>query len=139
MTPEYVFLYGTLLSGLPAPAQRPDLRGRLVWVGARAVHGRLCDAGAYPALVAGTDLVQGELWRLCDAGALALLDDWEEYRPGRPADSLYVRTTIHTTRGERAWCYRWNGPRDLPVITSHSWRAWVLAREAARRDIVPDS
>lgn len=130
--PAHVFVYGTLLSGLPADPRRPDLCGHLVWAGRRSVQGALVNLSPYPGLVAGTGWVRGERWCCVSEEALGILDAWEEYRPAAPAGSLYRRRLVTTDRDEVVWAYWWNGAATAHRIPSGGWRAW---RRASRPDV----
>jgi gamma-glutamylcyclotransferase (GGCT)/AIG2-like uncharacterized protein YtfP len=78
-------------------------------VEAAVVQGTLYDLGPYPALVAGTDRVGGELWRFSVddmAATLVALDEVEGHR-GSEGD-LYRRVVIECETAEgasRAWTY----------------------------------
>src|SRR5262245_20347166 len=79
-TPEYLFVCGTLRSGL-APAEVAGIMGTMLRVGPASVPGRLYDLGDFPGAVLdpGCDLkVIGEVLQLPDDGAaLADLDAYE--------------------------------------------------------------
>lgn len=116
-----IFVYGTL--------QRSEVRERcwprkplqIEWV---TLRGQLRDLGEYPALVAGEDLVLGELWHIAAAdmeATLATLDEIECY--GQDDVDLYVREVVacRTLSGEErlAYTYRYAQPDDIamsPII-----------------------
>jgi gamma-glutamylcyclotransferase (GGCT)/AIG2-like uncharacterized protein YtfP len=121
-----VFVYGTLQQGEELSHLWPHAP---LAVEAAVVTGRLHDLGPYPALVAGTDLVAGELWKLDPehmAATLAVLDDVEDYGQ-EGEDDLYVRTIVECRVGdgrvERAFTYLFADPSALvsaPVIAPDS-------------------
>ena len=124
--PAALFVYGTLKRGqLNSPLLAPYARG----VEPARTRGRLYDLGLFPALVAGEGTVHGELVRLDAAdlaAALTLLDRLEGYRPGDPANSMYLRRVIDvrtaTGASARAHAYFYN--RDhvaLPRIAGGEW------------------
>lgn len=119
-----IAFYGTLLEGLPAKPGRPrfEVHGR--YGGPCLIAGELYDAGPFPALVAGDDLVRGQLWQPRDPAAIALLDEWEDCDPADPAASTFLRVAVKLIEPRlRAWTYRYNRPVDgLPRIESGDWR-----------------
>ncbi len=91
------FFYGTLQAGSDNPVARM-VHALLEPLGAAQVAGALYAVpdpdGWYPALLPGTDVVHGQLYRAgagFDAAALERMDAYEDFRPGDPAGSLYVR------------------------------------------------
>ena len=122
------FVYGTLKRGECRQHMWP--RTPLV-VEEAWVLGELYDAGSYPALLAGTDKVLGELWSFSPADFEAIvnvLDEIEEYRPGDPYN-LYNREVIdcETLSGRRttAHTYLYARLHDLPTFTrlASQWRS----------------
>ncbi|MFY3867716.1 gamma-glutamylcyclotransferase family protein, partial [Achromobacter xylosoxidans] len=92
----YVFVYGTLRAGeindlAQAAARRalPPARH----LGAATVPGALVDFGDWPGLVPVRDgrRVRGDIYAVCPA-LLALMDEIEEYAPGRPG--CFVRRPV---------------------------------------------
>ncbi len=77
--------------------------------------------GDYPgAVLLPSKGVQIEVYEL-DASRLATLDALEEYVPGSPDNSLYVRDLIQTRYGD-AWIYLYQKEvADCPVITHGNW------------------
>jgi gamma-glutamylcyclotransferase (GGCT)/AIG2-like uncharacterized protein YtfP len=110
-----LFVYGTL--------QRGQCRERC-WphaplsVELATVRGRLYDLGPYPALVAGDDLIGGEVWRLAAehlSRTLAVLDEVEDVAAGEAG--LYARRAVEcrTERGAavRAFAYYYARPHEI--------------------------
>ena len=79
------------------------------------IAGRLLDLGRYPALVAGTGRVRGELYRLDDPELLPILDREEGYNFARSIGIV----TLAGGRRQRAWVYRYRGPRERAVPIPH--------------------
>lgn len=94
-------------------------------------------AGWYPALLSQPiGPVHGMLYAAAtDFGPelLARLDEWEDYRPGQPADSLYLRQEMPVTDAMgicvAAQVYRFNQP--LPTgarpIPGGDFQGWLAA------------
>jgi gamma-glutamylcyclotransferase (GGCT)/AIG2-like uncharacterized protein YtfP len=114
---EILFVYGTLRPSVATDEQRPLIEG-LERLGEATVTGRLIDLGDYPGLVAGEELVRGELLAVHDPRQLAALDDYEEC--GGP-DPLYrrERTRAHRDDGSsiEVWVYRYARNPPLPPGT----------------------
>jgi gamma-glutamylcyclotransferase (GGCT)/AIG2-like uncharacterized protein YtfP len=120
-----IFVYGTLKRGEERDPLWPR-RPRLVqWATTR---GRLYDLGPYPALVAGDDLVLGELWHV-EPEVLELtlkaLDRIECY--GIDDVDLYVRRVVfcQTLQGQthRAHTYLFAHPDEIthaPVLPDNA-------------------
>jgi gamma-glutamylcyclotransferase (GGCT)/AIG2-like uncharacterized protein YtfP len=115
-----VFVYGTLKTGqcrehcwpcIPRKRQRAWTRGMLY------------DTGPYPAVVPGDTAVGGQLWYY-DAQSLpqvcAVLDEIEDYQPGRERGNLYIRAVVDcfTEDGETvpAYIYFYARTADLPTF-----------------------
>jgi gamma-glutamylcyclotransferase (GGCT)/AIG2-like uncharacterized protein YtfP len=114
----FLFVYGTLMKGL-GEGWLAKLGAELVGQG--SIGGRLYDLGDYPgATPDGNESrhrVKGELYRLADPElAMRVLDQYEEFLPSRPEQSLFVRTLVLVTlangRKEDAWAYFYNGTID---------------------------
>ena len=95
-------------------------------------RGRLYDLGDYPGVVlsraGGT--VHAELYRIERPAILAVLDDFELYRPAEPdpydprtgRGSLYLRKVVAVER-TRAYLYVWNGPTfGAPQVETGDWK-----------------
>jgi len=142
---ELFAFYGTLMSGLPARAGRPDLAPYVEHVGSCVIPGSLYDVGPYPALVlgGGESVVRGELWRTVAPEALAVVDAWEGYEFERENQAPYVRRSVRLVEPDvDAWVYAWNQPLDgLVPIESGDWRAhfeasppaWATSRRSSSR------
>lgn len=104
--------------------RRLGLATRLGGAGPASVRGALCTLGAYPAFdPAGRGLVHGELYRVLDARVIAALDAYEEFDPGRPDASLFVRARVPlASRRETAWVYLYNGTKRGAAVPSGRWR-----------------
>jgi gamma-glutamylcyclotransferase (GGCT)/AIG2-like uncharacterized protein YtfP len=113
--PEFVFFYGTLMSGFKR-AGRSRLDAMLTPEGRGWINAALYDLGIYPGAIPASDSrVWGEVHRMLDADAvLSTLDEIEGYRPGQPDASLYRReettVTLADGRTASAWAYFYNAP-----------------------------
>ncbi len=128
---ERIAFYGTLM--LPFPTlDRLGLADRLELLGPCLVPGRLYDLGPYPGLAPGRRPVRGQLFRLLDPAALAVLDGFEGFDPADPAGSEYLRRRLELIEpaGVRAWAYLLNhDPAGLPLIECGDWAAHLAARD----------
>src|SRR5262245_60236003 len=114
-TPEYLFVCGTLRSGL-APGEVAGIMGTMLRIGAGSVPGRLYDLGDFPGAVLdpGCDAkVIGEVFQLPDDGAaLAALDAYEGIDPQDQGDCMFVRREAEITLEDggalRCWIYVYN-------------------------------
>lgn len=133
--PETLFVYGSLLPGLPLH----PLLASAIPLGPGRIQGRLYDLGEYPGAVEAQDgRVHGEAYRLRDPGLLALLDDEEGYDPANEAGGLFLRRRIPVTLADgrvvMAWVYLYAGPLERVVpIPSGDYR-----RHLARRHPSPN-
>ncbi len=133
-------LYGTLRRGEPN-FELLELEDRLTFIRQVTFPGLMYDLGDYPAVVrsATGGTVVGELFALADESVLALLDDFELFRPedAAPYDrdtergSLYLRETIRIDEGQ-AYVYLFNDPggtlRTRPLIRSGDWLLHIASR-----------
>lgn len=132
------FFYGTLQAGSENPVAQL-VHTLLEPLGAAQVAGALFAVpdpdGWYPALLPGADAVHGQLYRAgagFDAAALDRMDAYEDYRPGDPAGSLYVRGEAALLGGGdegsgTAQVYRFNQPLlpgSLP-LPGGDFRTWL--------------
>ncbi|MDA1049207.1 MAG: gamma-glutamylcyclotransferase [Planctomycetota bacterium] len=118
---EAIFVYGTLQRGEERARCWPRQPSQIEWC---MIRGQLRDLGDYPALLAGEDLILGELWHIAEAdldATLAVLDEIEGY--GQGDENLYVREIVacRTLAGEmrRAHTYRYAKPDEIvmsPII-----------------------
>jgi gamma-glutamylcyclotransferase (GGCT)/AIG2-like uncharacterized protein YtfP len=125
-------LYGTLRD---AELRRSlGLAGRVRRLGRFRLAGILYDLGPYPAMAPGKGVVHGELYELMDRGALAVMDDYEEYDPSRPKRSTYLRERWRLTDPDvDCWVYVYNRPvRGLARVLGGDWLA-RRKRQGARR------
>jgi gamma-glutamylcyclotransferase (GGCT)/AIG2-like uncharacterized protein YtfP len=120
--PRHLFVYGTLLSSLDGTGV-PSLQGWTTLIGRGRVVGCLYDTGEFPAAVlSGEGTIRGELHAIHrdrTESLLDLLDAYEQYFPGRPHASLFVRlvTEVKGEDGETrpAWIYCFN--REVTGLT----------------------
>ena len=127
---DRIALYGSLMSGLGA-MDALGLALSLRFEGPCMIPGRLFDLGAYPGLRPGPGRVHGEIYRLLDLPALTTLDEFEDFDPSRPADSLYLRERVQLLEpvGTLAWVYVYNRePSRGDRIAQGDWRAHLTSR-----------
>lgn len=104
--PTAVFVYGTLKRGQSRENCWPH---QSLSIDTATVRGALFDLGPYPGLVAGDNLIAGELWQFRAEhipATLAALDEIEGYQ-GRDDDE-YRRVIVECLTGEKntsAWAY----------------------------------
>jgi len=124
---DRIALYGSLMQGLGA-LERLGLSKALHFEGACSIPGQLFDLGSYPGLRPGPGRVRGELYRLDrreDLSALARLDEFEDFDPLRPNESLYLRVRIDLLEPAdcSAWLYVYNRQPDPQLrIPGGDWR-----------------
>jgi gamma-glutamylcyclotransferase (GGCT)/AIG2-like uncharacterized protein YtfP len=127
---EYLFVYGTLLTGAAPEAMNGIVR-RLRYVGPAIVPGYLYDLGSYPGIrldLNADAIVRGELLSVASAATWLRLDTYEGFDRARPERSLFRRQRTRVTRSDTGdegdvWIYVYN--RDLgdaPRIESGCWR-----------------
>lgn len=112
---EYLFLYGTLLSGELSNEAAAIVR-QLRPVAPARVAGRLYDLGEYPGAVVDRSAktsIKGVLFELPDDDrVLRTLDDYEEFDRGETKQSLFVRirAVAKLADGTRVgtWIYAYN-------------------------------
>jgi gamma-glutamylcyclotransferase (GGCT)/AIG2-like uncharacterized protein YtfP len=123
--PQFLFAYGTLMSGLDCAMGRPErvrLAGETRSLGAATVQGRLYELGSYPGFVMSDDpseRVAGEVLRIGDAAAtLAWLDAYEGIGPARhdgdraeadEYDRILVPARLAGGTLVSVWIYRYRG------------------------------
>ncbi len=91
--PDLLFVYGTLHPDR-APAEIAAVARTLTLVGPATIRGTLLDLGAYPGvLLDSEDEVRGNIFALPDPADATWqrLDAYEDFRPGDPAASLFLR------------------------------------------------
>ena len=132
--PDRLVLYGSLRRGQP-DFRRLALDRALAWLGPCQVRGTLYDLGSYPGFSPeGGGVVHGDLFALRDRAVLAVLDAFEDYRPGDPAGDASPE------RPARPGC----GPKDTgrsPLALGHRGLASALQpilREARIRLVPAD-
>src|ERR1039458_10348817 len=113
--PNHLFLYGTLHPDR-APAEIASAARRLTSIGRGTIRARLYNLGDYPAasLAPVGPGVPGGVFLGPDATTLSALDAFEDYRPGSPTDSLFLRTITVVTfdDGSRKSCWVYVYNRD---------------------------
>ena len=143
---DYVFVYGTLLSGMDNFHLIEPHAARVV---AGEVTGELYHLEyGYPALVLGAGgRVQGEAVRVADmAAALPVLDHLEGYHGPGDAGNLYDRVVcrVKLAGGEtvEAFTYVWAHPGELDMIGKRvpagCWREYMARPEHVAEGLPTD-
>jgi gamma-glutamylcyclotransferase (GGCT)/AIG2-like uncharacterized protein YtfP len=103
-------------------------------LGPAQLNGRLFDLGAFPGLLVDPTRgpVYGELYGVDDT-TLGVLDDIEQYFPGRESDSYYVRLPVSVSSGGTdvaCWTYEVNPNYfDLSAeIASGDWISYFASK-----------
>ena len=131
---EFVFFYGTLMSGFKRPGRTP-LDQALRPIGRGSIQAALFDLGIYPAAIPADDTrVWGEVYQMLDPDAvLTTLDELQGYRASEPDAGLYMRAETPVTLAEgrlaNAWAYFYNAPLgQAPRIASGDYLEYVKIR-----------
>jgi gamma-glutamylcyclotransferase (GGCT)/AIG2-like uncharacterized protein YtfP len=114
-TINHLFVYGTLRRSFQHPLAELLAR-HAKFVGRGIFQGRLYDLGSYPGVISSdnaADRVHGDVYELHQASRLlGQLDYYEEYHPGRPQQSLYLRKAVSIAVPAQpplqAWIYLYN-------------------------------
>jgi len=115
---EYLFLYGSLLTGSGDRALDRMVARRCRSLGHGHIRARLYDLGPYPGAVPSDkpkQWVHGELFELTEPRhCLPRLDAYEGYEPNARENSEYLRDRVIVTlegsrRTVQAWVYFFNG------------------------------
>lgn len=113
METNLLFVYGTLMKEHGEDWQR-KVGAR--FVGSGRITGKLYDLGGFPGAVISADHrhhIRGEVYKLDDVNlAFEILDEYEEFKPSKPARSLFVRKRIPVRmddgKSKEAWVYVYN-------------------------------
>jgi gamma-glutamylcyclotransferase (GGCT)/AIG2-like uncharacterized protein YtfP len=117
--PQYLFAYGTLITGSGNRRSDRVLAACCIRVGPAFTYGELFDMGDYPGMPCtrrALSKAYGMVYRLLrPARALAALDSYEGYRATRPGASEFLRrrTVVYLLPAARAvsgWVYVYNRP-----------------------------
>ncbi|HXR29137.1 MAG TPA: gamma-glutamylcyclotransferase family protein [Solirubrobacteraceae bacterium] len=130
----HLAFYGTLMSGFDT-LDELGVRAKLRLLGPCRIAGRLFDLGEWPTLVRGGGVAHGELFEILDASVFATLDPFEDYRPGDPARSSYLRVRVALLApAVEAWVYvASETPPSAREITSGSWQTgWAASAARAK-------
>jgi gamma-glutamylcyclotransferase (GGCT)/AIG2-like uncharacterized protein YtfP len=126
MTPDRLFVYGTLMRGFDHPMARL-LAAHANFLGEATCRGHLVLVTHYPGLLlsdAAPDLVHGELFHLrAPDELLRELDMYEACGEGFPEPTEYLRALVEVKLADgattQAWTYVYNWPvAGLPRIAS---------------------
>ncbi|MBZ4189670.1 gamma-glutamylcyclotransferase family protein [Niabella beijingensis] len=127
MQSNYLFVYGSLLSGFKSPAYEYMAR-YFELVGPATASGTLYDLGDYPAAIPDNSgrTITGELYRIRSkhelSYALAQLDGYEGLNPEAGETADYKRELCSIRRNDEqveAWVYWFSHEiKDKPVVES---------------------
>lgn len=128
----YLFVYGTLLKDA-ANLMTTYLLEKGTLVGKGFFTGQMYAIDFFPGAIYDPDLsslVYGELFLLKDGHrVLSVLDEYEQFIPSRPEESLFVRKEIPIQLQETsqmAWTYLFNQPTHrFPLIESGDFLAYA--------------
>lgn len=129
-----LFVYGTLMKAHGDDWQK---QAGAHLVGHGQMTGKLYDLGQFPGAVASSDprwRIAGEVYRLDDIGrATGILDEYEEFHPARPDESLFIRRempVVMENGTERwAWVYLYNRPvKESDRIQSGKYQERIPSR-----------
>lgn len=132
---EYLFTYGTLQPGM-APQEIAEAVNKLQPVGEGFVRGTLYDLGEFPGAVfdpRSTQKISGMVFRLPDdRRVLQQLDDYEEFDPSSPDNSLFVRALhpVELSNGQSipCWIYLYNRkPEGSRILNDGKFQRKQLA------------
>ena len=118
---DYLFVYGTLMSGMNNSFAK-KLTQSASCLGQAFAHGLLFDyRQEYPCAVASiirSDKIQGEIYQMTEADTLLSdLDIYEDCRRKEPDRSLFIRCVVPVVSARnkkeiQAWMYFWNDSLD---------------------------
>lgn len=129
-TPLWVAVYGSLMRGLGG-LERLGIGERMRFVGPCVLEGELFDLGDWPGMRPGDGRVVGEIHAVLDPEVLPVLDEFEDYDPKNPRESLYLRERVSLLEpeGATAWTYVYNQIPDASArIPGGDWRRWRTER-----------
>ncbi len=109
---QYIVFYGTLMRGFPTVAHL-GIEHMVSYQADCLMRGELYDLGLYPGMIQGQGRVRGELYRIDDPKALAILDHFEDYHTEDPDGSEYLRLAVDLLEPRQtAWAYFLNRPAE---------------------------
>ncbi len=142
LAPDYLFIYGTLLTGTGDRQIQRHLQRYLQPVGAAVMAGRLYDLGAYPGMVCSTrdgEWVQGMLCTVHrPERGFNLLDRYEECESenisrGRYGRHRKIARLLTNNQDITCWVYLYQGSiTGRPRIRHGDYRRFLGGNDAAR-------
>ena len=109
-----LFVYGTLMQGYPENPFQQWLQEHANFLGKGFTKGALYKVDYYPGMIQGDGEVKGEVYQLHEPEErLRILDEYEDYFPDRPEESLYIRekgevTLFDSRQSQQCWMYIYN-------------------------------
>lgn len=123
--------YGSLRQAVYNPGA-PPLDGLGRFLGPCTLTGRLVDHGPYPGFFEdplGGPVVADLVDIIDPTGFFTVFDGWEDYVPGAPERSLYLRRALPLAEGSgRAWVYVSNQSRADPHVAHGDWARYLAER-----------
>ena len=92
-SPTQIAFYGTLMHDQGAQ-QMLNAVEKFKKTGGCSIRGQLHDLGEFAGMVHGEGVVVGELYDVLDHRVLSPLDDYEEFTPATPINSLFMRQIV---------------------------------------------
>jgi gamma-glutamylcyclotransferase (GGCT)/AIG2-like uncharacterized protein YtfP len=103
---EYLFVYGTLMQKCALNEWSVFLQKNATFKGEAKIKGDLYKVDYYPGLIKGDNWVYGELLEIQDSSYIFhYLDQYEDYLPNEPENSLYTREKSEVWLTENEECY----------------------------------
>lgn len=121
---DYLFVYGTLMLRYPENPYRDLLEKHCEGSFDGWCAGELYTLKEYPAMIAGTGRVYGEIIQLQNEAELfKILDAYEGFYPDAPGRSYYLRVKTEVYNAENmlfsCWTYLYNRPvKNLKKLNS---------------------
>ncbi|KPM49487.1 gamma-glutamylcyclotransferase family protein [Jiulongibacter sediminis] len=114
---EYLFVYGTLMQKCTRNEWSAFLLKNARYLGEAKIRGDLYKVDYYPGLIKSENWVYGELFEIQDSSYIFhYLDQYEDYRPNDPENSLYTREksevwlTDNSVKSFSSWVYYYKKP-----------------------------
>jgi gamma-glutamylcyclotransferase (GGCT)/AIG2-like uncharacterized protein YtfP len=129
--PERIAFYGTLMRDQGVQKEL-NAAVKLKHTGNCSIPGVLYDLGEYPGIVEGEGSVLAELYEILDPSVLVALDEYEDFQPANPSQSLFVRRRVHLNNPPmESWVYFYNHPvQGKKLIWHGDWTKYSRNRRS---------
>lgn len=135
----HLFVYGTLLSGIPSSMSKFLTRNASL-IGKATVTGTLFDLGMYPGFVtSGNKLIHGEIYELNAADAtttMEMLDAYEGVTGEQEDEYKREKISCQTTDGKAMKAYTYiskTKPGSAPEISSGDYQKFYRGNKEHQR------